>query len=183
MIVGSCLSDPYYTVVAALSALRGPLLGGAGERVLHQLLQHDGPESARRWVREALRRGERLAGFGHRIYRGADPRVEILRAEASALAAERGQRRLLDVARAIEEEASRLLASSGVAVNAYFYAALLFHLLGSSPALVPCLYAVGKVVGIVARVREYLTRNRLFRPRSRYVGPATRGFEPLEQRR
>jgi citrate synthase len=184
MVVGSCLSDPYYNVVAGLSALRGPLLGGAGERVLVQLLarQSDGPDAARAWVRETIARGERIAGFGHRIYTGADPRVEILRDEATRFAERLGRAELVATARAIEEEASSLLEPRGIYVNVNFYAALVLHLLGAPPPLVPCLYAVGRVVGIVARVREYLERNRLFRPRTRYVGPGERRVVPIAER-
>ncbi|MGD8396466.1 MAG: citrate/2-methylcitrate synthase [Candidatus Eiseniibacteriota bacterium] len=182
MVVGSCRSDPYYDVVAGLCALRGPLLGGAGEQVLRQLLPLADPDAARAWVAAALARGERIAGFGHRVFHGVDPRVAMLRDEARRLAAPAGRQGLFDVASAVEEETTRRLAARGLATNANFYAAIVYHLLGARPSLVPCLYAVGRVVGIVARVREYLEHNRLFRPESRYVGPPPRPYVPISAR-
>ena len=177
MIVASCLADPYYNVVAGLSALRGPRLGGATERVLDQLLPvvPAGEAGARDWVRELLAGGGRLAGFGHRMYRMADPRAVVLRRELALAARRRGRPELFAVFRAVEEEASRLLAPRGVHVNINFYAAPLFHLLGAETPLLSSLYAVGRMAGLVARVHESLAEGRLFRPLSRYVGPAPEG--------
>lgn len=184
MVVGSCLSDPYYNVVSGLSALRGRHLGGAGERVLSQILarQESGPDEARAWVRAMLGRGERIAGFGHRMYTGIDPRVGILRDEAARFAERVGHAQLFAVARAIEDEALAVLGPKGIHTNVNFYAALIVHLLGAPPSLVPCLYAVGRVTGIIARVREYLSHNRLFRPRARYVGAVGRRYVPVGKR-
>lgn len=174
LIVASCLADPYYNVVAGLSALRGPRLGGAVEEVLAQLLVLKNPEDARDWVHSHLQRGGRIAGFGHRVYRMADPRATILRREMASVARRKGQEQLFHTARAVEEEATRLLAPKGIHVNINFYAALLFHLLGADAPLVPCLYAIGRMAGLVARVREEIERGRLYRPLSHYTGPARR---------
>jgi citrate synthase len=174
MVVASCRADPYYNVVAGLSALRGPRLGGASERVLAQLLPlRDEPE-ARAWARDAIARGDRIAGFGHRLYRMDDPRAAVLRREAARLARAQGREERFVVARAVEEEASRLLAPKGIHLNINFYAALLFHLLGADAALAPCIFAVGRMAGLVARVHEALEGGRLYRPLSRYRGAPAR---------
>jgi len=178
LIVASCLADPYYNVVAGLSALRGPRLGGAVEGVLQQLLVLRGPEDGRDWVGSTIERGGRIAGFGHRVYRMADPRVTLLRRELASVAKRKGQESLFITARTVEEEATRRLAPKGIHVNINFYAALLFHLLGADAPLVPCLYAVGRMAGLVARVREQIDQGRLFRPLSHYTG---HGKRPLPE--
>jgi citrate synthase len=173
MVVASCLADPYYNVVAGLSALCGSRLGGATEQVLAQLLplaaQGDA-DRARSWVRRTIAAGDRIAGFGHRMYSMADPRAVVLRRELALTARRHGKPELFAVAHAVEDEASRLLAAKGVYVNINFHAALLFHLLGADGALSPCLYVVGRMAGLVSRVHEALEGGRLYRPVSRYVG-------------
>ncbi|MBD3166955.1 hypothetical protein GF324_10175 [bacterium] len=182
MVVGSALADPYYNIVAGLSALRGAKQGGTGEYVLHELLKLRDPHVARAWARGMLAQGWRIPGFGHRLYRQPDPRVEEIKQQVRALADQKGQKMLVDVAEAVEDEVTSRLAQKGVHANINLYSAVLFHLLGSEPEMVPCLYAVGRVAGMVARVREYLAHNRLFRPLEIYAGPEERSYVPMEAR-
>ena len=174
MIVASCRADPYATIVAGLSALRGPRQGGAGEHVLRVLLSLEGADAAERWVRQTVDAGGTIPGFGHPSYRMPDPRVVVLRKAAATHAGRLGKGRLFEVARTVEEEATRRLAPKGVFVNINLYGALLFHLLGAEPAEVPCLIAAARVAGIVALVEESLDTVRLYRPLTRYVGPPPR---------
>jgi citrate synthase len=182
MIVASCLADPYFNVVAGLSALRGPRQGGASEAVLDQLAALGDPERAPGLVSDVLARGGRVAGFGHRSYRMPDPRVVILRRELAQLARRRGRPEVFAAALALEHAATAELAPRGVHVNINFYAAPIFALLGADPAMVPCLFAVGRMAGLVALVREAIDDVRLIRPLSRYVGPPERRLEPPEGR-
>ncbi len=177
MIVASCLADPYYNIVAGLSALRGLKTGGAAETVLDQLLPLRDPMEAEAWVARTLSDGGVIAGFGHHAYRMPDPRVGVLRREAASMARAHGCRELFEVARTVEVAAASALASREVYINVNFYGALLFHLLGAEPPLVPCLIAIGRMAGTAALVREALDGIRLYRPLSRYVGPAERRFE------
>jgi len=177
VVVASCRADPYTNLVAGLSALRGRHQGGASERVLDQRLVLDGPDEAERWVRSTVAGGGVVAGFGHRVYRMPDPRAAILRSAAARFARRTGRGRLFEVARAVEGEATRLLAPKGVHVNINFYGAVLFHLLGADPPLGPCLFAVARMAGMVALVREALDTMRLYRPLSRYVGVAQRSLD------
>ncbi len=174
MIVASCLADPYYNIVAGLSALRGPKTGGAAEAVLDQLLPLRDPMEAEAWVERTLANGGVIAGFGHHAYRMPDPRVVVLRKEAASMARAHGHRELFEVARTVEVAATSALAPRGVYINVNFYGALLFHLLGADPPLVPCLVAIGRMAGTAALVREALDGIRLYRPLSRYVGLAER---------
>ncbi len=168
MVVASCLADPYYNIVAGLSALRGPRLGGAGEAVLDLLLSISQQDAAGR-VRALVEAGSKIPGFGHRIYRIPDPRAAILRKWTALHARRAGRPEVFAVARAVEDEAAKLLAGKGVHININFYAALLFHLLGAEPAMVPCLFVVGRMAGLTAAVRESLDTIRLFRPRLAYL--------------
>ena len=177
MVVASCLADPYYNIVAGLSALRGPKTGGASEEVLAQLLPLRDTAEAELWVRRTLDEGGVIAGFGHRTYHMPDPRVVILRKEVAAMARSRGRVDLFEVARAVESAATRALAPRGIFININFYGALLFHLLGAEPSLGPCLVAVGRMAGMAALVREALDTIRLYRPLSRYVGPPERDLD------
>ena len=174
MIVASCLADPYYNIVAGLSALRGPKTGGAAEAVLDQLLPLDDPSQAESWARQTIANGGIIAGFGHRAYHMPDPRVVILRKAVASMARASGRTGLFEIARAVEVEATGALAPRGVYINVNFYGALLFHLLGADPPLVPCLVAIGRMAGTAALVREALDGIRLYRPLSRYVGPSER---------
>ena len=174
MVVASCLADPYFNVVAGLSALRGPRQGGTTEAVLEQLGRLERPEDAARFVGEILDIGGTVAGFGHRAYRMPDPRVVVLRRELAALVRRRGRDELFARARALETAATAALAGRGVHVNINFYAAPIFALLGADPAMVPCLYAVARTAGILALVREAMETIRLVRPLTRYVGAAER---------
>jgi citrate synthase len=170
MVVASCLADPYFNVVAGLSALRGSRQGGACEAVMEQLNALDEPRHAEQFVRSRRAHGHRIAGFGHRSYRMPDPRVVILRRELAALARDRGRAEIFETARAIETAATALLSSCGAFVNINFYGAPLFSLLGADASLIPCLFAVGRTAGMVALVREAMDSIRLIRPLSRYVG-------------
>ncbi len=180
IIVASTLADPYYNVVAGLSALRGPRFGGAGERVVEQLLALPSAAAAGAWVESTLASGGVIAGFGHREYRMPDPRVVTLRKTCASLARRGGRGELFDRARAVEEEASRRLAAKGVYVNINLYGALALYLLGAAADEVPVLVAAARTAGLVALVRESLESIRLVRPLSRYVGP---GERRLEERR
>jgi citrate synthase len=174
MIVASCLADPYYNIVAGLSALRGPKTGGAAEAVLDQLLPLRDPMEAEAWVTQTLANGGVIAGFGHHAYRMPDPRAVVLRREVASMARANGRPELFEIARTVELAATGALAPRGVHINVNFYGALLFHLLGADPPLVPCLVAIGRMAGTAALVREALDGIRLYRPLSRYVGPAER---------
>ncbi len=174
MIVASCLADPYYNFVAGLSALRGPKTGGAAETVLEQLLPLSDSTMAAAWAGETIESGGIIAGFGHRAYHMPDPRVVMLRKEVAAMARDRNRSELFDVARAVEMTATAALAGRGIHINVNFYGALLFHLLGAEPQLVPCLMAIGRMAGTTALVREALSTIRLYRPLSRYVGAPER---------
>ncbi|MGH8148718.1 MAG: citrate synthase/methylcitrate synthase [Steroidobacteraceae bacterium] len=176
-IVASTQAGLTSATVAALSALKGPLHGGAPGPVLDMLDDIGRPEHAHAWLERALSRGERLMGFGHRIYRVRDPRADALRDALQVLHAARGtpDERLL-LAEAVERTAVALLRRDKpqrrLDTNVEFYTALLLEALAVPRSSFTCVFAMGRVGGWIAHAREQVLHGRLIRPQSRYVGPA-----------
>ncbi|PYE82412.1 citrate synthase [Pseudoroseicyclus aestuarii] len=171
-VVASTRAGTVSSVVAALCALKGPLHGGAPGPVLDMLDGIGEAGNARPWLAAALDRGERLMGFGHRIYRVRDPRADVLKAGVQTL---RGSGRIA-LAETVEAEALALLAERKpdrpLQTNVEFYTALLLEALGWPRDSFTCVFAAGRVAGWTAHVREEERTGRLIRPQSRYVGPA-----------
>ncbi len=162
--------------IAALSALKGPLHGGAPGPVLDMLDAIGQPEHADAWLEQALKRGERLMGFGHRIYRVRDPRADVLRKALLALAAaRRTPNARLVLAEAVERAALRILRRDkpqrSLETNVEYYTALLLEALHIPREAFTCIFAAGRVGGWIAHASEQVRRGRLIRPESRYVGP------------
>jgi citrate synthase len=175
-VVASTRAGLTSAVLAALSALKGPLHGGAPGPVLDALDSIGSADRATPWLQDKLARGDRLMGFGHRIYRVRDPRTDSVKA-ALQLLARSGQvdRDRLRLAEAVEASALDLLARKkpdrALQTNVEFYTALLLEALGFPREAFTCVFAVGRVGGWIAHAREQIIGGRLIRPRSRYVGP------------
>lgn len=164
------------SVLAAVSALKGPLHGGAPGPVLDMLDAIGTPAKAETWLGDALDRGERLMGFGHRIYRVRDPRADALKGALKPLTAT-GQvdANRVALAEAVEAAAISILRERKpdrpLDVNVEFYTALLLETLGFPREAFTGVFAIGRTVGWIAHAREQALRGRLIRPRSVYVGP------------
>jgi citrate synthase len=175
-VVASTRAGLTSAVIAALSALKGPLHGGAPGPVLDSLDSIGRPDRAREWLEEKLARGERLMGFGHRVYRVRDPRADSLKTALQSLnLARQVDAQRLRLAEAVEREALQLLAARKpdrpLQTNVEFYTALLLEALGFPRDAFTCVFAIGRAAGWIAHAREQILRGRLIRPRSRYVGP------------
>ncbi|MDE2355273.1 MAG: citrate synthase [Alphaproteobacteria bacterium] len=163
--------------IAGLCALKGPLHGGAPGPVIEMLDAIGTPDNARPWLEGALARGERLMGFGHRIYRVRDPRADALKAAVRRLMrAQNTPGGRLHLAEAVEDAALAILAERkpdrSLATNVEFYTALLLGGLGLPAEAFTCLFAAGRMAGWIAHAREQVLTGRLIRPQSLYVGPA-----------
>jgi citrate synthase len=162
--------------LGGLSALKGPLHGGAPGPVIAMLDAIGTPENARPWLEAALARGDRLMGFGHRIYRVRDPRADALKAATLKLGGEAGGRFAL--ADAVEAAALAVLKerkpSRPLDVNVEFYTALLLEAVGFTPDAFTCVFAMARTAGWIAHAREQALTGRLMRPKSRYLGPEPR---------
>ena len=163
-------------MLAGISALKGPLHGGAPGPVIEMLDEIGAPENARAWLEAALDRGDRLMGFGHRVYRVRDPGPTRSSARSRFWAPvrtscpgawpwpRRWRRRRWQVLR--ERKPDRSLQT-----NVELYTALLLEALAFPPEAFTCVFAMGRVAGWIAHAREQVAGGRLIRPQSRYVGP------------
>jgi citrate synthase len=179
-------SDFVSAVVGAIGALKGPLHGGAPGPALDVVFEIGDASRAEAYLREKLGRGERLMGFGHRIYRVRDPRADVLAAAAERLYATDGDIELYELALEVEQVALALLAEHkpgrNLQTNVEFYTALLLHGLGLPTQLFTPTFAAGRVAGWTAHCSEQRALDRLIRPKSVYVGSKDGRWVPLEER-
>ena len=174
-VITSTRSDIASAITGAIGTMKGPLHGGAPSEVVDQLSQVGTAEHAETWVREALERGERLMGFGHRVYRAYDPRAAALRTVAEGM---EHKPDWLQLAIEVEDVALRVLAEKHpdrpLKTNVEFYAAPVLMGVGLSPDLFPATFSLARHAGWTAHVLEQAADNRLIRPDVNYVGPAER---------
>jgi citrate synthase len=174
-VITSTRSDIASAVAGAIGTMKGPLHGGAPSEVVDQLSQVGSPERAEHWIRDALARGERLMGFGHRVYRAYDPRAAALRKVAEGM---EHKPDWLQLAIQVEDVALRVLAEKhperALKTNVEYYAAPVLQGVGLTPDLFPATFSLARHAGWTAHVLEQAADNRLIRPDVRYVGPAER---------
>lgn len=184
MVVASTLSDIYFSIGSGIAALNGPLHGGANEKVVHMLKNISNVESVKPWYKDALRQKKKIMGFGHRVYKAYDPRARVLGPLAKLLVRENSQTKgLLNIAQALEKEViSTLGKEKKIFPNVDFYSGIVYMAMGITPDMFTPIFAVSRVAGWTARISEYLTHNRIFRPRSIYVGTFDQQYVPIDQR-
>jgi citrate synthase len=173
-VIASTGSDFVSAVTGAIGALKGPLHGGAPGPALDMVFEIGEPSRAQEVLRRKIESGERLMGFGHRVYKVRDPRADVLAAAAERMFTRAGDMRLYDLARAVERDALRLLEEykpgRNLQTNVEFYTALLLHGLGLEVPLFTPTFAIARVAGWTAHCFEQRTAGRLIRPQSRYIG-------------
>ena len=178
-VVASTGADVAAALSAAVGALSGPLHGGAPSRVLKMLEEVEASGNAEKWVSDALDRGERLMGFGHRIYRAEDPRARVLRRTASELGSPRFQ-----AAEALEQAALAELHARRpdrvLATNVEFWSAVILDLAEVPPDLFTPMFTCARVAGWSAHILEQKREARLIRPTAKYVGEGPRAVEAVE---
>jgi citrate synthase len=184
-VIVSTRADVISAITGAVGALKGPLHGGAPGPALDMVFEIGAAERAEPVIRAKLARGERIMGFGHRVYRVRDPRADVLSAAAREFYGDGGDAELYGLARSVEATALRLLREHKperrLATNVEFYTALLLHGLGLPTELFTPTFAVGRVAGWSAHCLEQIRDGRLIRPQSTYVGPAPRRYQPVER--
>jgi citrate synthase len=160
------------SVTAALCALKGPLHGGAPGPVLDMLDAIGAPDNAEAWLYDAIARGDRLMGFGHRVYHVRDPRSDVIKRVVTKLDKNAGR---LRYAEAVEKAALAVLARQkpgrSLQTNLEFYTALLLEALGIPRNAFTGIFGAARVVGWIAHAHEQVRSGRLIRPQSVYIGP------------
>jgi len=176
-VIISTRSDIASAVAGAIGTMKGPLHGGAPSEVVDQLAEVGSADHAEQWVREALAKGERLMGFGHRVYRAYDPRAKALRTVAEGMAHKPDW---LQLAIEVEDVALRVLAEKypdrPLKTNVEFYAAPVLMGVGLTPDLFPATFSLARTAGWTAHALEQAANNRLIRPDVNYVGPDERSL-------
>jgi citrate synthase len=185
-VIISTRSDVVSAIVGAIGALKGPLHGGAPGPALDVVFEIGEAGRAEAVMREKLARGERLMGFGHRIYKVRDPRADVLAAAAERLYATEADKGLYRLALEVEKTALGLLAEHkpgrNLQTNVEFYTALLLHGLGLPAELFSPTFAVARVAGWTAHCFEQRALDRIIRPQSAYLGRRDMRWVPLEER-
>jgi citrate synthase len=178
-VVASTGADSAAALSSAVGALSGPLHGGAPSRVLKMLDEVEETGDADRWVKDALDRGDRLMGFGHRVYRAEDPRARVLRRTARELGSKR-----FEVAEALEQAALAELKARKpdrvLATNVEFWSAVVLDMAEVPAELFTSMFTAARVAGWSAHILEQKREGRLIRPTARYVGPGPRSISEVE---
>ena len=178
-VIAATLTDIHSAIAGAVGALRGPLHGGANQAVLEMLLKVTSPEAAEAWVMDRLSKRELVMGFGHAVYRTADPRATILREIARELAPASGHAEWFDISQVME---AVMLREKNLNSNVDFYAATVYASLGIPPDLFTPIFAISRMSGWTAHVLEQQGNNRIIRPRAEYVGHMDRAVTPMDER-
>jgi citrate synthase len=179
-VTAATLSDIHSAVTSAVGTLKGPLHGGANQEVMKMLLEIDarGVEPAEH-VRERLAAGKRVMGFGHRVYKTMDPRAPILRRFSQDLGERTGDARWYRMSEMILDTMRR---EKGINPNVDFFSASTYHALGIPADLFTPIFAIARVSGWVTHVEAQYARNRLIRPRAKYVGKRDLHYVPIDER-
>lgn len=171
-VVASTRAGLVSAALGGISALKGPLHGGAPGPVLDMLDEIGVPGEAERWIDAALGRGERLMGFGHRVYRVRDPRADALKAAVKRLPGTSGRIRFAEhIETVVLDKLARKYPNRSLETNVEFYTAILLEALAIPRTAFTAIFAMGRVIGWTAHAMEQIGEGRLVRPRSVYVGP------------
>jgi len=178
-IVASTLADMFSAITAAIAALKGPLHGGANEESMKMLEEVGSPDRAEAYVRDRLDRHQKVMGFGHAVYKTMDPRAVVLKRLSKETGERHGDTSWYEISEAIERTVAE---QKGLFPNVDFYAASVYHTLGIPTDLMTPIFAVARMAGWTAHVREQYADNRIIRPGSEYVGPVDQTWVPIDER-
>lgn len=177
-VTASTLSDVYSAVTSAIGTLKGPLHGGANQKVM-EMLSEIGDSDPLAYIKSALAKGEKIMGFGHRVYHTEDPRATHLRKMSQQLSLATGHLKWFEMSKKIEDF---MKAEKGINANVDFYSASVYYALQIPTDLFTLLFAMSRISGWGAHILEQYADNRLIRPREDYVGPMDQHYVALAQR-
>ena len=172
-------SDYYSAITAAIGSLKGPLHGAANRKAMEMLTEIGTDEQVEPYVQRTLTDHKRFMGFGHRVYKGEDPRAKHLKEIAKRLGQASGETRWFTISERLQEAVWK---AKKLYINVDFYSASLLHYVGIPTELFTTMFACARVAGWSAHVIEQAANNRLIRPLAQYIGPRELKFVPLDQR-
>ncbi len=175
----STLAGMHSAISSALASLKGPLHGGANRKVMEMLEEIGDADRVAPYIEGMLGTGQRIMGFGHRMYKTEDPRSRHLRKFSNKLCSRAGCDQLYEISQKIE---ALVLERKGINPNVDFYSATVQSALGIPKEYYTCIFAVARTAGWIAHVMEQFHDNRLIRPSSTYMGGFDRKFVPLAKR-
>jgi len=178
-VIASTLSDMHSAITGAIAALKGPLHGGANEEAFRMLEEIGTADNAEASIKDRLARKQKIMGFGHRVYKTEDPRATHLRRLARELGERTGDTKWYEISERVEKV---VMEEKGLYPNVDFYAASVYHSMGIPTDLMTPVFALARMSGWTAHVREQYADNRLIRPESEYIGPVDQHYVPIESR-
>lgn len=182
MVTIATQSDMYSSLTSAVGTLRGPLHGGANERVMHMLQSIGGIDEVEPFVMDCLTNKKKIMGFGHRVYKALDPRAKYLKTFAKRIAEETGNQDLFTLSTTIQDVMDREVGAKGIHPNVDFYSATTYFSLGLAIDLFTPVFAMSRNAGWAAHALEQHENNRLIRPRCQYTGEHGAPYVPIDQR-
>ncbi len=178
-VIASTLGDMHSALAGALGSLKGPLHGGANQRVMEMILDIPDVGTVQAYIAGMLENKKRIMGFGHRVYRTEDPRTLHLRKYSELLCEQSHQKHLYDISQRIEQT---VMEAKGIYPNVDFYSATVQHALGIPPEYFTTIFAASRSAGWIAHIMEQYADNRLIRPTSHYIGEMGLPFVPINER-
>lgn len=166
-VTASSLSDIYSAITSAISALKGPLHGGANEQVMLMLKEIGTLTAAREWIKEALAGKKKVMGFGHRVYKNGDPRAKVLSQLSEKLGQRTGQPQWFQMSKEIDDVMQK---DKGLLPNVDFYSATVYYSMNIPIDIYTPIFAVSRVSGWLAHIFEQYSKNRIYRPRGQWTG-------------
>jgi citrate synthase len=183
-VVASTLSTCYSSISSAIGSLYGSLHGGANERVVTMIDAIVDKASVNEWIENAFNNKQKVMGMGHRVYKVKDPRAHIMEDLLLRLSEHKKDFRYYELLKEIEKTVSSRVEQSGRSIypNVDFFSGAVYLLLGIPPILFTPIFAMSRVAGWLAHILEQRADNRIYRPKSLYVGPEPRQFIPIDER-
>lgn len=181
-VTASTMSDLHSAVVTGVGTLKGPLHGGAAESVMKMAQDIGDPANAENYARTTIEKGERIMGFGHRVYRAEDPRARHLRERARVLGEQKGEPHWFQILTSLQE-VMKPYQNKGIYVNVDFFAGAVYHLLGIPEDLFIPIFALGRIPGWTLQCMEQYENNVLIRPLTQYTGEMDLEYIPIDKRK
>lgn len=181
-VVASTECDPYSMCASAIGSLKGPLHGGANERVLIQLEKIGSKEAVKGWFAKQQAAKGKIMGFGHRVYKTKDPRSKLLQDLAKEMFEQFGSTPIYDIATTLEDEVVKHLGGKGIHPNVDFFSGIVYQKMGIPTDVFTPIFAIARVSGWLAHWNEQMADNRLFRPGQVFTGSHGSVYTPIADR-